>query len=316
MKCLYFDGTLHYQTGRNRPERLADQALIRVRYAGICNTDREIMKGYKGFHGILGHEFVGVVEDSPDSFLLGKRVVADINIACGSCVVCRQGLPHHCRQRQVLGITGKDGCFADYITLPSQNLYIVPDNVDDLEAVFAEPLAAALEILEQVHVRPLQRVAVLGDGKLGQLVAQVLCLTGCDLTVIGKHQEKLQLLSTKIKTLLVKQLDNREYLYDIVVDCTGNPAGLNLAQSLARPQGTVVLKSTFHGDNEVNLTSWVVQELTVVGSRCGPIPSALRLLERRLVDVKPLISGVYPLADWEQALKQEGIKVIFSLNDA
>jgi len=302
MKCLYFDGTLHYQTGRNRPERPADQALIRVLYAGVCNTDREIVKGYKGFHGILGHEFVGVVEDSPDSLLIGKRVVADINIACGSCIVCRQGLPHHCRRRQVLGITGKDGCFADYITLPHQNLYIVPDNVGDLDAVFAEPLAAALEILEQVHVRPLQRVAVLGDGKLGQLTAQVLCLTGCDLTVIGKHQGKLRLLSTKAETQLVTQLAAREYLYDIVIDCTGSPAGLILAQSLIRPQGTVVLKSTFHGNNEVNLTSWAVQELTVVGSRCGPIPSALRLLERRLVDVKPLISGVYPLADWKQAL--------------
>lgn len=314
MQALVFEQQgLRYADDLPRPEPLAGEALIRVRAAGICNTDLEIMRGYKGFQGILGHEFVGVVEECAAKQFVGKRVVGDINIGCGCCEWCESGLHNHCNNRQVLGIIGRQGAFADYITLPVQNLHIVPDQLTDLTAVFAEPLAAALEILNQCHVRPTDRVAVVGDGKLGQLIAQVLTLTGCYLTVIGKHPDKLVLLKGKARTILLGEAEvNR--CYDLVVECTGNETGLQAASQLVKPRGRVVLKSTFSSQAGRLGADWVVNELTLMGSRCGPIAAAVRLMERGLVEVEPLVGRIYRLTEWEQAFADtSGRKAIFTL---
>lgn len=312
MRSLYFDQTLSYRDDYPQPRPAAGEALIRVRYAGICNTDREIMSGYKGFTGILGHEFVGVVAEAEDSAWLGRRVVGDINLGCGACDRCRAGHANHCGSRRVLGILGKDGVFADYITLPLANLHPVPDEVSDLAAVFSEPLAAALEVTEQCHVAPSQRVAVLGDGKLGQLVAQVLSLTGCQLTVIGKHADKLRLLAGRADTVTLDRIGGLPPV-DLVVECSGRPDGLATAQTIVKPRGRIVLKSTFAGSATADPTAWVVKEITLTGSRCGPLAAALRLMERRLVEVEPLISGVWPLTEWQKAFAHPGLKAILDL---
>lgn len=314
MRSLYFDRTLTYRDNHPQPQPAAGEALIRVRYAGLCNTDREILAGYKGFSGILGHEFVGVVAAADDPAWLGRRVVGDINLGCGTCDRCQGGLANHCGSRRVLGILGKDGVFADYVTLPLANLHPVPAAVSDLAAVFCEPLAAALEVTEQCHVAPSQRVAVLGDGKLGQLVAQVLSLTGCQLTVIGKHPEKLRLLAGRADTVTLGQIAALQP-FDLVVECSGRPEGLAGAQALVKPRGRIILKSTFAGLATTDPTAWVVKEISLTGSRCGPLAAALRLLERRLVDVEPLISGIWPLAEWRQAFAHPGLKAIFDLRD-
>jgi threonine dehydrogenase-like Zn-dependent dehydrogenase len=309
MRCLYFDGELKYRDDLPVPQPAPGEALIKVLYAGVCNTDREILAGYKGFTGIPGHEFVGLVEQGEG--WEGRRVVGDINLGCGSCRSCLAGLPNHCLDRRVLGILGKNGAFAEYLTLPLANLREIPPGVGDLAAVFAEPLAAALEICDQCHVRPTQRVAVLGDGKLGQLVARVLALTGCDLTVIGRHPAKLALLAGLAAAMTA---DRAESLgpFDLVVECTGNPGGLALAQQLVKPRGLIVLKSTFVGDAALSSTLWVVKEISLVGSRCGPLAAALRLLERKLVDVAPLVAGLYKLNDGEAAFAPPGgLKAVF-----
>ncbi len=296
MKALVYDGTLRLRDDYPLPALVPGEALVRVRLAGICNTDLEIVRGYMGFRGVLGHEFVGVVEDCADPSLIGQRVVGEINAHCGECSFCRAGMPTHCPNRTTLGIWGRDGAFAEYLTLPIRNLHIVPDEIPDEEAVFTEPLAAALEILEQVPIRPTQRVVVLGDGKLGLLVAQVLALTGCDLLVVGHHAEKLAILARReIATAREGEVDGPPA--DIVVECTGRPEGFAVAKHLLRPRGTLVLKSTYHGRVEADLTSLVVDEITLVGSRCGPFPPALRLLQHRWVDVRPLIGATYPLED-------------------
>ena len=309
MRCLHFDGQLKYRDDYPDPSPAPGEALVKVLYAGVCNTDREILAGYKGFTGILGHEFVGVVEAGEG--WEGKRVVADINLGCGVCARCREGLANHCLSRRVLGITGKDGAFSEYLTLPLSNLHEVPPSVSDLAAVFAEPLAAALEICDQCHIRPSERVAVLGDGKLGQLVAQVLSLTGCDLTVIGKHPAKLALLAGRAVTAAPDRAADLDP-FDLVVECTGNPGGLACAQAAVKPRGRIVLKSTFAADAVLSSTYWVVKELTLVGSRCGPTAAALRLLARRLVDVEPLVGGIFRLADGAAAFAPPGgLKAIF-----
>jgi threonine dehydrogenase-like Zn-dependent dehydrogenase len=314
MRCLYFDGQLNYRDDHPVPVPAPGEALVRVLCAGVCNTDREILAGYKDFTGILGHEFVGIVEQGAG--WEGRRVVADINLGCGRCPRCQAGLPNHCQNRRVLGITGKDGAFADWLTVPLANLRAVPPGVGDLEAVFAEPLAAALEICDQCHIRPSDRVAVLGDGKLGQLAARVLSLTGCHLTVVGRHAAKLALLAGRAETVLEGGAA-RLAPFDLVVECTGNPGGLLLAQTLVKPRGRIVLKSTFAGDAALSSTLWVVNELTLVGSRCGPLDAALRLLERRLVDVAPLVGGLYALADFPAAFAPPGgLKGIFDCRPA
>lgn len=296
MQALVYDGeALQLREDYPRPVPPPGEALVRVRLAGICNTDLEIVRGYMGFRGVLGHEFVGTVEEAEDRSLIGQRVVGEINAYCGECPTCRAGRPTHCPHRTTLGIWERDGAFAEYLTLPVRNLHAVPDGISDEEAVFTEPLAAALEILEQVHLRPTDRVVVLGDGKLGLLVAQALALTGCDLLTVGRHREKLAILARRgIPTLLEAEAEG--LAADVVVECTGRPEGFAAARRILRPRGTLVLKSTYYGYVEADLTGLVVDEITLVGSRCGPFPPALRLLQHGLVDVRSLISAVYPLA--------------------
>jgi alcohol dehydrogenase len=316
MRALVYDGQLRLVEDYHQPVPPPGEALVRVKLAGICNTDLEIVRGYMGFQGVLGHEFVGVVEECAEESLVGQRVVGEINCYCGECPTCRTGAPTHCPNRTTLGIGGRDGAFADYLSLPVANLHTVPEAVSDEAAVFVEPLAAALEILEQIQVKPTDRVVVLGDGKLGLLVAQVLGLTGCDLVVGGRHEEKLTILQRQgIDARLADGLPMGKA--DVVVDCTGHASGFAAARGLVKPRGTLVLKSTFHGDVEVNLSMLVVDEITLVGSRCGPFTPALRLLERGLVDVKPLISATYLLDDgvaaFEQAREKGTLKVLLDL---
>jgi alcohol dehydrogenase len=275
--------------------------------AGICNTDLELVRGYMSFQGVLGHEFVGDVLQAEDATWVGRRVVGDINAACRECETCRAGRHTHCPNRTTLGIFRRDGAFADYLLLPQANLYAVPHAVSDEEAVFAEPLAAACEVLEQVRLRPTDRILVLGDGKLGLLVAGVLRLAGAELTVVGRHSAKLAVAASwGIPIYLVDRGDSNSVLTslggaDIVVECTGSPTGFAQARRLVRPRGTLVLKSTYHGDLGVDMSSLVVDEITVVGSRCGPFAPALRLLESGLIDPRPLISDMFSLSDGEMA---------------
>jgi threonine dehydrogenase-like Zn-dependent dehydrogenase len=296
MKALVYDGQLKLARRYPRPDPPPGEALVKVSLAGICNTDLEITNGYLGFQGVLGHEFVGVVEECAAAELEGKRVVGEINAACGECTYCRAGLPTHCTNRTVLGIARRDGAFAEYLTLPMRNLHVVPDSLPDEAAVFTEPLAAALEILEQVHLQPTARVVVLGDGKLGLLVAQALSLTGCELTALGHHPEKLAILEERgLPTLLAEEAPGIKA--DVVVECTGRAEGLAMARQMVVPRGAIVLKSTFQGSADIALSPLVVDEVTIVGSRCGPFAPALRLLARGLVAVEPLIAAVYPLSE-------------------
>jgi threonine dehydrogenase-like Zn-dependent dehydrogenase len=273
------------------PEPAPDEALIRVIRAGICNTDLELTRGYYPYCGVLGHEFVGIVENGPDR-LLGNRVVGEINTACGHCHYCRTRHPTHCENRSVLGILNRNGAFADYIALPVANIHAVPDAVHTNTAVFTEPVAAALEIQEQVQIKPNHRVLVIGDGKLGLLVAQTLALTGCDLTAAGRHTEKLALLQNLgIATTLARAISERSF--DLAIECTGNPDGFDLARRALRARGTLVLKSTYAGHLNINASGLVVDEITVIGSRCGPFERALSILAANQIQVEPLIQGSY-----------------------
>ena len=289
------------------PEPPPGEVRIRTLLAGICNTDVEILRGYADFQGVPGHEFVGVVDEAGDPALLGRRVVGEINAGCGTCESCRAGRASHCPNRTALGIRDRDGALADYFCLPHANLHPVPDSISDEAAVFVEPLAAACRILEQVHVGPAQRVVVLGDGKLGLLVAQVLFLTGSRLTVVGRHPEKLSILACQgIETRIEGQ--EQEGNADLVVECTGQPGGLAAARQLLRPEGTLVLKSTYHGPVEVDFSQMVVDEIGVVGSRCGPFAPALRMLAQGLVDVSSLVEAEYPLDQARAAFEHAGRK--------
>ena len=283
------------------PAPPSGEALVRVLHAGICNTDIELTRGYYPFAGIPGHEFVGVVEQGPVA-LIGHRVVGEINAVCGTCRACLAGRRTHCERRTVLGIVSRHGAFADYLILPAENLHPVPDAVSSDAAVFTEPLAAALEIQEQVPIDPRDRVLVIGDGKLGQLVAQTLALTGCALLVVGRHDAKLAVLAARgIETGRADRATRGAF--DMAVECTGNPEGFAVAQRAVRPRGTVVLKSTYAGALTLDASAVVVHELTLVGSRCGPFAPALRLLAERRVDVEPLIHARYPLAEALTALE-------------
>jgi threonine dehydrogenase-like Zn-dependent dehydrogenase len=317
MRALLLDKELQIVENYPAPEPPPGEALIRVSVASICNTDLELVKGYMQFRGILGHEFTGVVERAPGAKEWeGRRVVGDINAACGNCPTCQAGRPTHCPNRTTLGIAGRDGAFAEYLTLPIRNLHPVPAPLPDEIAVFTEPLAAACEVLHQVHVHPTDRVIVLGDGKLGLLCAQVLALTGCDLTAVGHHEEKLDILARQgIPTALESTLV--EANADLVVEATGHPAGYAAAWRFVRPRGTIVLKSTYHGASDADMTMAVVDEVTLAGSRCGPFAPALRLLERGLVEVTPLIQARYPLskalAAFEHAARPGTLKVLVDL---
>lgn len=317
MKGLWLENQqLQLKTDLPIPEPGKNEALVKVLQAGICNTDLELLRGYYPYQGILGHEFVGVVEQGPEN-LINQRVVGEINAVCGHCRFCKGGSPTHCENRSVLGIVNRNGAFADYLTLPIDNLHPVPDNVSNDEATFAEPLAAALEIQQQVSITSTQRVLVVGDGKLGQLVAQTLALTGCDLWVIGRHREKLANLAARgIKTGL--ETDVTERSFDIAVECTGNPQGFDLARRSLYPRGILVLKSTYAGNLTLDASALVVDEITVIGSRCGPFAPALKLLEQEQVDVKPLIQGRYSLEEglkaFATAQKRGILKVLVEIN--
>ncbi len=316
MKALLFDNGLRL-ADYPKPRRDNNEALIRVLMAGICNTDLEIVKGYMGFKGILGHEFVGLVEECDNPELLGKRVVGEINYGCGECGYCTKGLKTHCKNRKVLGILAHDGAFAEYLVLPEENLHIIPDKISDEEAVFVEPLAAGFQVIEQTHIRPSNRVIILGDGKLGLLVAQVLVLTGCDLFVAGKHTSKLSLLKGKgIGTGLIDNLGDSKA--DVVIDCTGASDGLEKALRLTRPRGAIVLKSTVAEKRGVDLTGLVIDEITLIGSRCGPFHPAIRALEKESIDVKLLISGIYSLMEgtkaFREASKKGALKILIRMD--
>lgn len=313
MKALRFEeGRLKLDDDIPLP-RQPSEALVRVTIAGICNTDLEIVKGYSGFSGTPGHEFVGVVEESPESSLIGRRVVGEINAGCGACDLCRSGDPRHCPQRTVLGIVNRDGAFAEYLTLPPQNLVDVPDEIPDRAAVFVEPLAAACQILEQVEIDSTCNVVVLGDGKLGQLVARVVAGTGCRLTLVGKHPEKLKLAALAgIETALFETGVSRGA--DVVVEATGSPAGLKLALEMVRPRGSVVVKSTFHGTAEIDTSRIVVNEISIIGSRCGRFPRALKQLSHGIVDLGALVTAEFPLSMGIEAFRlassPESLKVL------
>jgi threonine dehydrogenase-like Zn-dependent dehydrogenase len=284
-----------------RPERSEiGTVLVKVNLAGICATDLQIFQGYMGFCGVPGHEFVGSVSEGPRD-ILGKRVVGEINFGCGRCENCARGLSRHCPNRSVMGILNADGAFAEYVAVPAANLHLVPDKVSDEEAVFTEPLAAAFEILEQVQLDPGDQVLVLGDGKLGNLCAQVLRLTGASVTALGKHEEKLKLIKRAgIRTILLADWQPRHF--DVVVEATGSASGLELALGAVRPRGTLIFKSTIAGNHDVSLASIVINEITVVGSRCGLFPPALEALEQKSVSVMPLIEKIYPLNEGIEAV--------------
>jgi threonine dehydrogenase-like Zn-dependent dehydrogenase len=299
-----------------RPERGAE-ALVRVLLSGICNTDLEIARGYAGFKGTLGHEFVGVVEESPDDTLLGQRVVGEINAGCGECELCRAGDPRHCRSRTVLGIVGRDGSHAEFLRLPLTNLWPVPNRVVDEHAVFAEPLAAACGIMERVAINPSHRVAIIGDGKLGLLCAQAIALTGASTLLIGKHVEKLRIAERRgIETATPKTAAKRKREFDVVVEASGSPSGFVGALELLRPRGTLVLKSTFQGPgkiDEIDQARLVVDEITILGSRCGRFQPALDLLKKAAIDIDSLISEEYPLARGVHAMERAGRKGVLKV---
>ena len=312
MKTIFYEKKLEL---RDIPEPLMKkgESLIKILLAGICKTDIEITKGYMNFKGVIGHEFVGIVEKGK---LKGKRVVGEINIGCGVCDFCKKGLSRHCINRSVMGIYKRDGAFAEYITLPDVNIYTVPDNVSDLEAVFTEPLAASLEILEQVKITPDSRTAVVGDGRIGQIIAQVIKLTGCYTKVYGKNKKKLELLEKlNINTDIL--CGNIKYKYDFVIECSGNPKGFETALNLVKPRGKIILKSTFVSPLKFDTAKVVVDEITILGSRCGRFQPALRLLENRLVKVDYLVSKVFPIAQYIKAFKyakkKDTLKVLLKM---
>ena len=293
-----------------------DEALIKIRMAGICSTDLELVKGYYPYTGILGHEFVGEVVSAPDAAWVGQRVVGEINAVCGTCEACLNGRSTHCENRTVLGIADRNGVFAEYTSLPLKNLYRVPDSVPDEQAVFVEPLAAALEIQEQIKLQKTDRVLLIGAGRLGQLIAQTLALTGCDLHVVARSLPAQQLLAARgIKVIADGDIQSQKW--DVVIEATGSTDGFTLARRAVRPRGTMVLKSTYKGDMNVNISSIVVDEITVLGSRCGPFEPALRLLERRQVDPSVLISDRYKLNDalkaFEKAAQPGVLKVLLEI---
>ncbi len=302
MKALWLDGQAQLRRDTPRPQAGAGEALVRVRLAGICATDLELIQGYYPFSGVPGHEFAGEIAAAPDApERVGERVVGEINLPCWACRQCRAGRSAHCEGRRVLGIKGHHGAFAEYLTLPLANLHRVPDTVPDTAAVFAEPLAAALEILQQVRIAPNDRVLLVGAGRLGQLIARVLRLGGCRLQVVARHPRQRHLLE-RAGIPWLDETEVSERLFDWVVEATGAPAGFHLARRALRPRGTLVLKSTYRGRVEVDFSSLVVDEITLVGSRCGPFAPALRLLEQGLVDPLPLIDGRFTLDDGETAL--------------
>ncbi|HWS86277.1 MAG TPA: alcohol dehydrogenase catalytic domain-containing protein [Pyrinomonadaceae bacterium] len=307
MKALRFENNQLSLADVGVPGR-EGEALVRVRVAGVCNTDLEIVRGYAGFEGTLGHEFVGEVERAPGApELEGRRVVGEINAGCGRCQLCRAGDARHCPARTVLGIVGRDGAFAEYLQLPVTNLLPVPDEVPDERAVFTEPLAAACAVVERARVEPETRVAVVGDGKLGLLCAQALkAATGAGVTLVGRHDNKLEIVRGRgVRAVRSDELPaSFERAFDVTVEASGSPAGFETALKLLKPRGTLVLKSTFHGATELNLAPVVVDEVCIVGSRCGRFKPALELLRRGAVETDALITDEFPLSEGPRAFER------------
>ena len=318
MRAVLWHGKLTYQEDYPEPAVPPGWARIRVETAGVCQTDMELIEGYLGFTGVLGHEFVGIVDTCENSWWIGKRVAGEINAACGKCAVCRDGLGRHCPERLTLGIDRLDGCMADYCVLPVANLIEIPDDISPDRAVFIEPLSAACEILEQVPLKGTERVIVLGDGRLGILCAWVLSTAAADVTLVGRHREKLEMAAWHgIQTCLAG--GECPGNADVVVEATGSGIGLTEAMRLCRPRGVIVLKSTTAAPHTVNLSPIVIHELTVVGSRCGQFRDGLRLL-RRYPDmpVERLITHRYPIIDAVSALEQaaghDAVKVLIDMH--
>lgn len=302
MRALHFDGSVAAVIDAPEPQPTGTDAVVEVRLAGVCNTDLELTKGYMGFTGILGHELVGIVAEGPSAWR-GRRVVAEINFACGACAWCARGLGRHCPTRRVMGIQRADGAFAERVAVPVANLHAVPDAVADDAAVFVEPLAAAFEILEQVRVEPGQACVVLGDGKLGLLAAQVLAAAGAEVLAVGKHPDKLAHLERRgVRTVLLDAWTRTRV--PLVVEATGTAAGFELAVAATEPRGTLVLKSTVAHAAPLNLAPLVIDEISVVGSRCGPFAPALAALASGAVEVGALISARRRLRDGVAALRQ------------
>lgn len=309
MKGIYYDGKdALYREDIPMPVQKAGESLVKIRMCAVCNTDKEVRKGYRpDFRGVMGHEFVGEVLDSPVKDLIKKRVVGELNAACGKCIYCKTGRPTHCDSRRVLGMSDKDGAFAEYMTIDTDLLHVIPDGLPDEIAIFTEPLAAALEILTQIHISPDKKVAVLGDGRLALLTAQVLALTGIDLTVIGKHPEKLELFKPFAKVVTQGEREGYEY----VAECTGSETGLPSALELVRKKGTVILKSTYAGKLSLDMSMVAVNEITIVGSRCGPFEPALKLLLEGKVKLPPI--ELYDLMDFEKAFASRAFKAGFTV---
>lgn len=312
MRGLVLHQKLQLHNDLPLPDRPPLEARIRVIQAGICSTDLQLLKGYMAFQGVLGHEFVGIVDEAPDRALIGKRVVGEINAACRACETCTNGHPTHCPHRTTLGIQGRDGAFADFLTLPVENLFVVPDSITDDQAVFIEPLAAACEIPQLVSIKPTDRVVVIGDGKLGVLCAQILVLSGCAVTLLGRHSDHDKWL-THMGIRVTSHLEDISRGADMIVEATGSPEGLSTAIQLIRPRGTIVLKSTYHGNVSLNMADFVIQEISLIGSRCGPFPPAIRFLETGHIRVDPLIHARYPLIDGVLAMEkaaQRGVRKV------
>lgn len=314
MKALRFENNQLNLAEIERPN-VSGETLIRVLKSGICNTDLEIVRGYAGFQGTIGHEFVGLVESSPDApNLVGKRVVGEINAGCGVCDLCQAGDSRHCPNRTVLGIVGRDGCHAEFLTLPSRNLLEVPDNVSDDEAVFVEPLAAAYGITEQVKVLPETKVAVIGDGKLGLLCAMSLALESRNVYLIGKHQEKMAIAEKHgVEGMLLEKASPLNRSFDVVVEASGSESGFATALDLLKPRGKLVLKSTFSGKPTWEAWRVVVDEITIVGSRCGRFAPALELLRDKKISVTELISEEFSLAKGIEAMRRAAEKGILKV---
>lgn len=322
MKAVEFiNGRIRINSKGPKPQIKAGEALVRVLCAGVCNTDLEITKGYLGFSGVMGHEFVGIVEQvqGDDRSLLGKRVVGEINAGCGQCEWCRKGLERHCPDRGTLGIWKRDGCMADYLSLPLKSLFEVPAYMTDEEATLIEPFAAAFEILEQVHIRPADKLAVIGDGKLGLNIGLALSSVPCDLLQIGRHSRKLDIVAANHVNVILQSALKMEKQFDIVVDASGSAEGFDVALSLIKPRGTLVLKSTVASGKTLNLAPVVIDEITIIGSRCGQFAPAVRFLEKKRLNLQPLVDRVFDAEDAVEAFEYAGqkgrLKVVLKFAD-
>ncbi|MDC0329768.1 alcohol dehydrogenase catalytic domain-containing protein [Nitrosopumilus sp.] len=301
MKATIFDGK-HITLDKNYPDPEFNETLVRVSLAGICGTDLEILDGYMQYNGILGHEFVGVIEKSSNSDLIGKRVVGEINAGCGKCDSCANGMERHCPSRTVLGILKRNGAFAEFLSLPEKNLHVIPDSISDEQAVFVEPLAAAFEINEQVSLKPEWNVAVVGDGRLAQLIIQVIKLTCSNITCFGKHEKKLEgLVQSGIKIKVgIESTD--EQLFDLVIEATGSNSGFSDTMKLVKPRGTVILKSTIASRENLDLTPTIINEITLIGSRCGLFKPAIEALASGKISVNSMIDSTFSLEKFEDAI--------------